>query len=124
MKINESLKQNESNANHLPSLRMHLKSPCLITSPGMVEISSCLSSRVVITFWKPQSASVRVSVSLVRRFRLETRLNRACVFSSSTTIISPGSMFGAQSPSPQNVIFWPSVIPLSMCTSRISFFDT
>ena len=45
----------------------------------------------------------------------------SCSFSCSTRTMSPGSMFGAWSASPEKVIFWPCFMPLSTCTSRSLF---
>ena len=45
----------------------------------------------------------------------------SCSFSCSTSTMSPGSMFGAWSASPEKVIFWPCFMPLSTCTSRSLF---
>ena len=47
------------------------------------------------------------------------RLKTGCSFSSRMMMISPGSIPGSWSPSLENVIFWPSFIPLSTWTSRI-----
>merc|ERR1712110_963554 len=48
----------------------------------------------------------------------------SCSFSMRTMTTLPGSIPGSWSPSPRNVIFWPSSIPLSTLISRIflSFF--
>ena len=47
------------------------------------------------------------------------RLNTEWFFSTRTMTTSPGSMPGSWSPSPLKVIFCPSLIPLTMWTSRI-----
>ncbi len=51
-------------------------------------------------------------------FKKKTYLKVPCSFSSIKMIISPGSRPGSWSPSPLNVIFCPSAMPLSMWTSR------
>lgn len=126
----------------IPSFRTHLTSPCFITSPGMAVMTKSRSSNVRMTFWNPQRASTNSSsmritrLSVDRLMEANTKvkssthprhlaterntpyLNIWCSFSSKTITISPGSSPGSWSPSPLNIIFCPSCIPLSTCTSK------
>lgn len=79
--------------------------------PGDEWMSSDLLSRVWIIFLNPQSAST--SLIFIFMTRLSSCLwKTGCSFKSSTIITSPGSSPGSWSPSPWNVIFCPSFIPV------------
>lgn len=79
--------------------------------PGDEWMSSDLLSRVWIVFLNPQSAST--SLIFIFMTRLSSCLwKTGCSFKSSTIITSPGSSPGSWSPSPWNVIFCPSFIPV------------
>ncbi len=69
-------------------------------------------SSVWIVFLNPQSAST--SLIFIFMIRLSSCLwKTGCFLMSSTIITSPGSSPGSWSPSPWNVIFWPSFIPVT-----------
>lgn len=69
-------------------------------------------SSVWIVFVNLQSASA--SLIFIFMSRLSSCLwKMGCFFMSSTIITSPGSSPGSWSPSPWNVIFWPSFIPVT-----------
>uniref|UniRef100_A0A1L8D8W4 Uncharacterized protein n=1 Tax=Nyssomyia neivai TaxID=330878 RepID=A0A1L8D8W4_9DIPT len=78
----------------IPSPRIHLSDSCLIISPGRDVITKSLSSSVLTTFWKPQSASTSCKCIVIMRSSRE-RLNVGCSFSSNTITMSPGCRSGS-----------------------------
>mmetsp|Transcript_3399 Transcript_3399/g.11133 ORF Transcript_3399/g.11133 Transcript_3399/m.11133 type:complete len:245 (+) Transcript_3399:343-1077(+) len=93
----------------------------LTTSPGSLEMTSVRPSRCFTANLNPHSASTRVMSFLMKRSS-PLRLKVSCGFSWITNTMSPGTMSGASSPSPWNVIFWLLAIPFST-TSSITFFS-
>lgn len=78
--------------------------------PGCEVMISVLLSSVWMVFLNPHRASA--SLMLIFIIKLSSCLwKTGWSFWSSTMITSPGSSPGSWSPSPWNVIFWPSFIP-------------
>merc|ERR1719376_139348 len=102
----------------IPSSITHLIHSCLITSPGIVLMTMSLLSKVLMGLLKPHRASASEIFMFMMR-SVPRLLKVSCSASSSTMMMSPGSMLGSWSPSPLNTIFWPSLMPLSTSTSRI-----
>lgn len=71
---------------------------------------SVLLSNVWMVFLNPHKASTSFRFILITR-SLSCLWNTGWSFWSRTMITSPGSSPGSWSPSPWNVIFWPSFIP-------------
>lgn len=69
--------------------------PGLITSPGLDLISSWRPSRCVRANWKPQSASVRLSVCSTKRSSYFL-LNLGCSFCCNTKTMSPVTVSGCK----------------------------
>merc|ERR1719400_783907 len=72
----------------------HLRSLGLITSPATVWITRVLSSSVGTVFLKPHNASVMLTFCCMIK-SIPLLLKIGCSFSSSTMMISPGSIPGS-----------------------------
>lgn len=83
----------------------------LSSLPGCELMMSILSSNVWIVFLKPHRASASLMFIFIVK-SVSFLWNKGCSFWSRTIITSPGSNPGSWSPSPVNVIFWPSLIPV------------
>mmetsp|Transcript_137 Transcript_137/g.467 ORF Transcript_137/g.467 Transcript_137/m.467 type:complete len:243 (-) Transcript_137:478-1206(-) len=89
-----------------------------IISSGLERMTSVLPSRCSMRNSKPVSDSRRLMFFLYTRSSLwRIKPHSGSSFSLTTTMISPGVVLGAWSPSCEKVIRWPSRMPFSMPTS-------